>query len=165
MSLFGLPLDAAFWATAALVLFLGLMLYLGVPKMITGMLDKRTKEIETELAEAQRLREEAQALLASYATKHQEAEAEATAIVQAAKDEAGRLADEAATALDTLIARRTRAVEDKIAQAEAQALAEVRGRSADVAIEAARVLLTRQMADKGDALVSKAIADVGGKLN
>jgi F-type H+-transporting ATPase subunit b len=165
MNLFGLPLDAAFWATAALVLFVGLMIYLGVPKMITGMLDKRIKAIETELAEAQRLRGEAQALLASYATKRQEAEAEAADIVQAAKEEAARLADEAATALDTLIARRTRAVEDKISQAEAQALAEVRGRSADVAIEAARVLLTRQMADKGDALVSKAIADVGAKLN
>ena len=85
--------------------------------------------------------------------------------VTAARDEAERLAKEAATALEQLIVRRTKAVEDKIAQAEQQAIAEVRGRSADVAVEAARVLLTNQMASKGEALVSQAIKDVAAKLN
>jgi len=56
-------------------------------------------------------------------------------------------------------------VEDKIAQAESQAVAEVRSRSADVAVEAARLLLTRQMNQKGDALIDQAIKDVGSKLN
>ena len=83
----------------------------------------------------------------------------------AAREEAFRLTAEAKTALETLIARRTKAVEDKIAQAESQAIADVRARSADVAIEAAQVLLTKQMASKGDALVDQAIKDVGGKLN
>ena len=64
-----------------------------------------------------------------------------------------------------MIVRRTKAVEDKIAQAEAQAVAEVRSRSADIAVEAARVLLTQQMAEKGDALVTQAIQDVGDRLN
>jgi F-type H+-transporting ATPase subunit b len=72
---------------------------------------------------------------------------------------------DAKTALEALITRRTKAVEDKIAQAESQAIAEVRSRSADVAVEAARVLLTRQMANKGGALVDQAIKDVGAKLN
>ena len=70
-------------------------------------------------------------------------QAEAQAIVTAARDEASRLAVEAGAALEALIVRRTKAVEEKIAQAEAQAIAEVRGRSADVAVEAARVLLTQ----------------------
>ena len=64
-----------------------------------------------------------------------------------------------------MIARRTKAVEDKIAQAEAQAVAEVRSRSAEIAVEAARVLLTQQMAEKGDVLVAQAIKDVGDRLN
>lgn len=159
------PIDAAFWATAALVVFIGLMLFLGVPRMIAGMLDARIRKIEAELAEARRLREEAQALLASYASKRKEAEVEAEGIITAAKEEAARLADDAAVSLESLIARRTRAVEEKIAQAEAQALAEVRTRAADVAIEAARILLTRQMSEKGDGLVARAIEDVGTKLN
>ena len=158
-------INAEFWAIVALVLFIGVILYVRVPKMLGTTLDAQIKKIEDELAAASKLREEAKALLASYATKRQEAESEAQAIVTAARDEASRLAVEAGAALEALIVRRTKAVEEKIAQAEAQAIAEVRGRSADVAVEAARVLLTQQMAEKGEALVSQAIKDVAAKLN
>ena len=158
-------INAEFWAIIALFLFVGVVIYLRVPKMISGALDGQIKKIESELAEAKRLREEAQALLDSYAQKRKDAEAEAQGIVTAAHEEAVRLTAEANTALETLIARRTKAVEDKIAQAESQALAEVRGRSADIAIEAARLLLTQQMQDKGAGLVTAAIKEVGAKLN
>ena len=157
--------DAAFWATMALFVFVGVMLYLKVPKMITGALDGQIKKIEVELAEAERLRLEAKSLLAEYEGKRKAATVEAEGIVAAAREEAFRLTAEAKVTLETLITRRTKAVEDKIAQAEAQAVAEVRSRSADVAIEAARLLLTQQMAEKGDALVDQAITDVAAKLN
>ena len=157
--------DAAFVATVALILFLVLVAYLKVPGMITKALDGRIKAIETELAEAERLRLEAKFLLEEYESKREAATKEAESIVAAAREEAFRLTGEAKTSLEALIARRTKAVEDKIAQAESQAIAEVRSRSADVAVEAARVLLTKQMASKGDALVDQAIKDVGAKLN
>ena len=157
--------DAAFWAFVALVVFIGVIVYLKVPGMITGMLDGRIRKIEEDINEAERLRAEAKAMLDSYARKRQEAEKEAEDIVLAAREEAFRLTADASAQLDQLIARRTKAVEDKIAQAEAQALAEVRSRSADVAVEAARLLLVRQMGSKGDALVDQAISDVGKRLN
>lgn len=157
--------DAAFWATAALVVFLGVIIYLKVPGMITKALDGQINKIEAELAEAERLRAEAKALLEDYQRRRESAEKEAEGIVAAARDEAFRLTAEAGTALDTLIARRTKAVEDKIAQAESAAVAEVRARSADLAIEAARVLLERQMSTKGDALVEQSIKDVADRLN
>jgi F-type H+-transporting ATPase subunit b len=157
--------DATLVATAALVLFIALMIYLKVPGMITKGLDGRIKAIETELAEAERLRLEAKFLLEEYESKRQAAAKEAEGIVAAAREEAFRLTAEAKTSLEALVARRTKAVEDKIAQAESQAIAEVRARAADVAVEAARVLLTKQMASKGDALVDQAIKDVGAKLN
>jgi F-type H+-transporting ATPase subunit b len=143
----------------------GLVLYLKVPGMMRKMLDERIKAIETELAEAERLRMEAKFLLEEYEAKRQSAAKEAEGIVAAAREEAFRLTAEAKTALETMITRRTKTVEDKIAQAESQAIAEVRARSADVAIEAAQVLLAKQMATKGDALVDQAIKDVGSKLN
>ena len=157
--------DATFVATVALVLFLALIVYLKVPGMITKALDNRIKAIEAELAEAERLRLEAKFLLEEYESKRQAAATEAESIVAAAREEAFRMTAEAKISLEALIARRTKAVEDKIAQAESQAVAEVRSRSADVAVEAARVLLTKQMANKGDALVDQAIRDVGAKLN
>jgi F-type H+-transporting ATPase subunit b len=85
--------------------------------------------------------------------------------VDAAREEAFRLTAEAKDSLEAMVARREKAVTDKIAQAEAQAVAEVRARSADLAVEAARVVLTRQMATKGDALVEQSIKDVAAKLN
>ena len=157
--------DAAFWATVALFLFIGVIVYLKVPGMITKALDNRIKAIESELAEAERLRLEAKFLLEEYESKRQAAATEAESIVAAAREEAFRMTAEAKTSLEALIARRTKAVEDKIAQAESQAIAEVRSRSADVAVEAARVLLTKQMSSKGSALVDQAIKDVGAKLN
>lgn len=157
--------DAAFWATVALVIFVGVMIYVRVPGMITGALDKRIGKIENDLAEAERLRAEAKALLDSYAQKRVEAEKEAEGIVLAAREEAFRLTEEASASLETMVARRTRAVEEKIAQAESQAVAEVRARAADLAIEATRLLLQRQMNEKSDALVDRAIADVAAKLN
>jgi F-type H+-transporting ATPase subunit b len=157
--------DATFWATAALVVFIGVVLYLRLPAMITGALDKRIAKIEADLAEADRLRAEAKALLEEYGKKREDAEKEAEGIVLAAREEAFRLTGEAGTALDALITRRTKAVEDKISQAESQAVAEVRAKAADLAVEAARVLLEKQVADKGGALVDRAIDDVAAKLN
>ncbi|HWV00039.1 MAG TPA: ATP F0F1 synthase subunit B [Devosia sp.] len=157
--------DAAFWAAIALFIFIGVVLYYKVPGLIGKALDGRIKAIEGELAEAERLRQEAKFLLEEYEAKRQAATTEAESIVAAAREEAFRLTAEAKTSLEALIARRTKAVEDKIGQAESQAVAEVRSRSADVAVEAARLLLTRQMNQKGDALIDRAIKDVGSKLN
>jgi len=157
--------DAAFWATISLLVFLGVVIYLKVPGMIGKALDGRIKAIEGELAEAERLRQEAKFLLEEYEAKRQAATTEAEGIVAAAREEAFRLTAEAKTSLETLITRRAKAVEDKIAQAESQAVAAVRARSADVAVEAARVLLTKQMSQKGGALIDAAIKDVGSKLN
>lgn len=156
---------ATVWIVICLVLFFGIIAYFGVPKMITKALDDKIAKIGNDLDEAKRLREEAQALLAEYERKRKDAESEAADIITAAEEEAVRIAEEAKTALEDLIARRTRSVEDKIAQAEAQAVGEVRSRSADVAVEAAKNILTAQMSDKGDALVSQAIKDVAAKLN
>lgn len=156
---------ATIWATISLLIFIGIVIYFGVPKMITKMLDQRIAQIEEDLAEAKRLRVEAEALLVDYERKRASAEGEAESIVTAAREEAKRLADEASAKLTDLIARRTKAVQDKIAQAEAQALGEVRASAAELTVAAARIVLSQQMTSKGDDLVAKAIRDVGAKLN
>lgn len=158
-------LDNSFFATVGLVIFLAMMVFFGVPKIIAKMLDGKINQIETDIAEAKRLREEAAALLVEYEQKRVAAEKEAEGIITAAKEEASRLTAEAQASLADMVARRTKSVEDKIAQAEAQAVAEVRARSADLAIEAARAVLTDEMSKKGGKVIDAAIADVAGRLN
>ena len=57
--------DASFFALVGLVLFFVLIAYLKVPGMLSKSLDERAQNIQDELAEAKRLREEAQHLLAA----------------------------------------------------------------------------------------------------
>jgi F-type H+-transporting ATPase subunit b len=158
-------LDNSFYALLALVIFVGLAIFFGIHKIIAKMLDTQIQKIADDLAQAKTLRAEAAALLQEYEQKRIAAESEAEGIIAAAKDEANRLTEEAKASLEELVARRTKSVEDKIAQAEAQAIADVRARSADVAIEAARLVLTDEMNRKGGQVVDKAIADVGSRLN
>ncbi|MEM7215589.1 MAG: F0F1 ATP synthase subunit B [Pseudomonadota bacterium] len=159
-------MDATFWATVALVIFLAGVIYLKVPGMVTKGLDDRSSKIRDELDEARKLREEAQALLAEFQGKRKEAEQEAEEIVAAAKREATALADDAARKTAEFVKRRTALAEQKIEQAEASALAEVRASAVDVAISAAeQIIASKVTGTKANDLIKSSIAEVKSKLN
>jgi F-type H+-transporting ATPase subunit b len=154
------------WVGVGFVMVVGLLLYVGVPKLIGGLLDARSAAIKAELDEARRLREEAQALLDGFKQKAAGAEREAEAIVVEARAEAERFAAESRAALKTLIARRAKAAQDKIGQAEAAALAEIRTLSADAAAAAAGKLIAARMdAKRTGELIAASIKDLPSKLN
>ena len=157
--------SAETWVAAAFIIFL-VGLFRPIKRMLTSTLDGRTDAIKAELDEAQRLREEAQHTLAEYQRKQRDALQEAEGIIAAAREEAERMEKSAAVRTEELLARRQQQALDMIAAAEAQALADVRGLTADVAIEATRQLLAEAMSgDSGDRLVSQAIEDLPSKLN
>jgi F-type H+-transporting ATPase subunit b len=159
-------LEAELWVAIAFFIFVGILLYIGVPKLITGALDDRSKRIATELDEARRLKDEAAALLADYKRKQSEADKEAQAIIAAATAEAERIAAEAKTKMEEFVARRTKMAETKIAQAEAQAVADVRAAAAEAAVTAAEKILTESVKGKvADDLIARGIGDVKAKLN
>ena len=154
------------WVAIAFVIFLGILARLGVPGLIAKSLDDRSARIKAELDEAQRLRKEAEAVLARYLRKQGEAEKEAEAIIVNARSEAERLAAEAKVKVEEFIARRTRMAETKIAQAEAQAVADVRSAATDAAIAAAEKILVETMrGPPAEALVAQGISDLKAKLN
>ena len=159
-------MDVTFWVAVAFVVFVGIVLYKKVPAQIAKALDARAAAIAKEIAEAQKLRDEAQSLFASYQRKHRDAEKEAEEIVALAKSEALRLAAETRASLETQIARRTKMAEDKIARAEAQAVAEVRALAAEIAIGAARRVIANSMTpDRAKALIDSAIGEVKERVN
>ncbi|QPC88637.1 F0F1 ATP synthase subunit B [Mesorhizobium sp. NBSH29] len=159
-------MDATFWAFVALVIFLGVILYMKVPKMISRSLDERADNIRTELSDAQRLREEAQQLLSEYQQKRKEAEKEAGDIVASAKREAEMLLTEAQKKTDEYVVRRQALAEIKIGQAERDAVNEVRSSAVDIAVEAARKLLGDNIDAKASAELFKAsLLDMKAKLN
>lgn len=155
-----------FWAFASLIIFLVIVFAAGAPKQITALLDKRTNRIRDELEEARKSREEAQALLSEYQRKRRDAEAEADAIVEEARREAKRLTEEANAKLAEMVERRTKAAETKIAQAEAQAIGEVRSRATDLAIAAATDILGKKLSGAaGGKMIDNSIETVRTRLN
>ncbi len=155
-----------FWVLASFVLFIGLLVYLNVPGKVAALLDARAARIARELDEARKLREEAQGLLADYERKRRDAEKEAEAIVIQARAEAEAFAAETRQKLTESIERRGRMAEEKIAQAEAQAVKEVRSVAAELAIAAAsRIIAGEVQGAKADQLIDVAIADLKDRLH
>jgi F-type H+-transporting ATPase subunit b len=134
--------------------------------MILAALDDRAERIRTELAEARHLKDEATRVLADYQRKRREAESEAKAIIDQAKSEAEEITATAEARMQEFVARRTRMAETKIAQAEIQALADVRDAAADAAVKAAEKILTETVKGKtAEELISVAIKDVKARLD
>jgi F-type H+-transporting ATPase subunit b len=157
---------AEFWVAVAFVIFIGVLIYFGAHRMILDALDQRSARIRADLDEARRLKDEAQALLEQYRSKQSEAEREAGEILAGARAEAERLADEAKAKSEEFLARRTKLAETKIAQAEAQALADVRDAAAEAAVVAAEKILTATVKGKvADDLIARGVAEVKSKLN
>ncbi|OCP00268.1 MULTISPECIES: F0F1 ATP synthase subunit B [unclassified Ensifer] len=159
-------LDATFYALVGLILFFVLIAYLKVPGMMGKALDARADKITNELAEAKRLREEAQALVAEYQRKRKDAEAEAAGIVAAAQREAEMLTAEAKQKTEEFVARRTALSEQKIKQAESDAINAVRSAAVDLAISAAeKVVAAKADAGAQSELFKKALGEVKARLN
>ncbi len=154
------------WVAVGFFLFVALALYLKVPSMITKALDDRAAHIRNELNEARRLREEAQALLAEYQRKQNDASKEANSIIAQAREDAAVFARESEAQLKESLERHRRMAEHKIARAEAEAITEVRKLAADVAIAAADRLLADEISSaKAKSLIDDGIEAVREELN
>jgi F-type H+-transporting ATPase subunit b len=154
------------WVAVAFVLFVALLVYMKVPTKVVALLDERAVRIAKELAEAKKLREEAQALLDEYRKRRIQAEKDAEDIVALARREAEAYAHETRVKLTETLERRTRQAEQKIAQAEQQAVKDVRTAATDVAIAAATELLGAAAGGaKGAKLIEESIDAVKSRLN
>jgi len=160
----GLP-----WAEIWMLLALGILIalaYRPARRAIVGALDARAAKIKTDLDEAQRLREEAQATLANYQRRQRDALGEAKQIVEHARRDSERMRAQAARDLEQILERREQLAMDRIAQAEASAIAEVREVAVDVAVDAARRMIRQQVkGQRASALIDESIQSLPGKLH
>ena len=157
--------DPTFWAAVAFVIFIAATAK-PISRLAVAGLDKRTDKIRGDLEEAEKLRQEAQDLLAVYQRKQRDAIQEAEAIIAHAGQEAERLAVQAAERLQTSLDRRRKLALERIARAEAQALDTVKARTIDVALDATRDFLANELkGNQAEALIDSAIKELPGKLH
>lgn len=152
------------WVSIAFVIFVvlfGRRLWSG----LAGMLDRRAVAVRAELAEAARLKREAEAMLADARQRRQQAMADAQRLLDGARAEAARLAEAAATEARNSAARRERMAIDRIAAAEKAAVTEVRLAAAEVAATAAEQVIRNTLGVEGDVqLIDHAIAGLPAAL-
>jgi len=158
--------NSDFVVMLSVLLFLGVLVYFGVPRRIAGLLDARAAAIRADLEEAKNLREEARALLSSYEKKQKEVQEQSERIMEHAKAEAEAAARQAKDDLKEAIARRLLAATEQIASAEAQALRAVREQAAALAVAIAGDVLAKQMtAQLASESIDAAILQVDAKFH
>lgn len=162
----GILADTNTWVLVAFLIVMGIAVYAGVPRLMKSFFANRAETIRNQIDEARSMREEAQRLLADFEKRQKEAEVEAEGIIEQARKDAKLMATEARAKMEDQMARRRKAAEDRIARAEAQAITEIRGRTADLAVAAARDIISQRMEGAAQTkLIDDAINDVGKKLH
>ncbi len=152
--------DPKTWVAAAFFIFF-ILFGSKIWAALSGILDKRAEQVRTELAEAQKLRTEAEAMLADAKKRREQAMADAKALMDGARAQAQQLAANAAAEAEASAARRERMAVDRIATAEKAAVDEVRSIAAEVAATAAEKVIRESLTpEAGGALVDRAIASL-----
>ncbi len=156
---------AEFWVMVAFVI-VAVALGKKILTMATAALDKRTETISNQIEQATRLREEAHDLLANYQHKQRDAIKEADDIIERARAEADRLAVQSAEDLENALKRREEQAMERISQAEAKAMEDIRNMTINLAMDASRRLLGEKVVgEKADAMVNEAIQELPKKLD
>lgn len=156
---------AEFWVGVGFVLFV-VLIGRTAYRVMTVALDERAARIQKQIEDSEQLAQQAQAMLADAKKKQDEAAATASALVENARREAQRFSEHAAKELEAALARREQAATDRIAQAEAEALADVRRQAAEIALEASRQVIAGSLtAAKSDVLIDQAIAGLPKALH
>jgi F-type H+-transporting ATPase subunit b len=159
---FGLTAPA-FIALAMLAVF-AILIWKKVPGAIGRALDNKISLIRDQLAEAESLRKEAEALKAEYEAKAKSADKDREALLERAKHEADEIVAKAKIDAEALIERRTRMAEDKIAAEERAAIDQLRASAADAATKAAaKIIAERHDSATDEKLVNQAIGEIAAR--
>lgn len=157
--------EPEYYVLLAAIIFVAL-LWKRARQSVIGTLDARSTRIREELNAARTLREEAERALAEYQEKQREAAAEAEAVLTHARAEAERIAAQAARDLDAALERRRRLAEERIAQEQQKALAEIRALAVDLAVAAAGQVIAGTIDEtRGATLIDAEIAALPPRLH
>jgi len=154
-------LNPGAWVAIAVLIVFALLAWKEVHHAVGKALDSKIALIRDQLAEAEALRKEAEALKAEYESKAKSADKDRKALMERARHEADEIVAKAKNDAEALIERRTRMAEDKIAAEERSAVEQLRASAADAAAKAAaRLIAERHDASSDAKLVDQAIKEI-----
>lgn len=157
--------DTGLWVAISFVLFAVVAYRLGKNSVLT-MLDVRINAVRQEIQTAESLRTEAQALLAEYQRKQQDAEKEAAEIIRHAEVNAQRIRQEAEAALAETMNRREDQLAERLARLEKNAIAEIQSHAAELAVKATLEIILKTLDEKTNKnLIDESVRNLPKHLN
>jgi F-type H+-transporting ATPase subunit b len=157
-------LNPGAWVAIAVLIVFALLAWKKVHHAVGKALDSKIALIRDQLAEAESLRKEAEALKAEYEAKASSADNDREALLERARHEADEIVAKARTDAEALVERRTRMAEDKIAAEERVAIEHLRATAAEAATKAAARLIAERHDAASDAeLVDRAISEIASR--
>jgi F-type H+-transporting ATPase subunit b len=152
------------WVALAMLVVFALLAWKKVHHAVGRALDGKIALIRDQLAEAETLRKEAEALKAEYQAKASSADKDRAALLDRARREADEIVAKAKSDAEALIERRSRMAEDKIAAEERSAIEQLRAATASAAAKAAaRLIAERHDAATDSKLVDHAIKEIASR--
>ena len=153
------------WVLVAFIVFVGLVSKKAYG-FITVSLDERAARIGSELEEAARLREEAQALLSQYQRDHRGLETEIARILEQAGQEGDQITLAAEDKLKAQLAQREAQVQENMKHAEVQAFERIRSMASTLTVAASSELIRKNLSpEKASRLLDASIDEVADKLS
>ncbi|MES2146380.1 MAG: F0F1 ATP synthase subunit B [Pseudomonadota bacterium] len=155
-------INASGWIALAMLVVIGILLWGKAHRKLASALDEKIATIRNQLAEAEGLRKDAEALRSEYEAKAKSVDKERKAMLERARKEAAEIVAKAQVDAEALIERRGRMAEDKIAAEERSAINLLRNAAATAATNAAARLIAERNDPATDArLIDQAIGDIG----
>ena len=140
-----MTIDATFWVSISIFLFIGLLVYFKIPGKIKEILDNNINEIKKQIEEAEMLKEEAKNMLSEHEKKFANSKLEIKSMIDEANNLSEKNIIETNKDFHSLMDNRKKNADDKIKQMKDQAIKDIKNTSVKIAIESVERLLKNSL--------------------
>ena len=154
-----------FVVAIAFVLFIGVLIYFKVPRIINTLLDKRADTIRGEIDEAHRLLEEAKTLLAKLEREHKDNILKAKEIIEDAELSSKKILENSKSEIKDAVARKLKMAESQIQTNEKDVINTIKNDLIDQAFRLAQEQIEGKIDQKvANFVAEEALSEIEKKL-
>ena len=138
-------LDATFWVTISFLIFIGILFYFKVPQKIKETLEQNILNIKNQIAEAEKLKEDAKNILSENEKKISNSKKEVKEMINKANEETEKNIIRVNKEFHDLMENRKKSAEERIRQIKNQAAKDIKNASVKIAIESVEKLIKNSL--------------------
>ena len=155
-----------FVVAIAFIIFVGILVYYRVPRIIGNLLDKRAETIRGEIDEAHRLLEEAKTLLAKLEREHRENIMKAKDIISDAESSSKKILEESKSEIKDSVARKLQMAERQIQTNEKEAINAIKDDLIEAAFKKAQEEIEKKVdPNLANLVIEESVEEIKARLS